>query len=367
MTPEPAAEATTTTAQPVPTAEASTVTEPAASSPAEASKSTESVTTTSTSDTESTADTDSTVEAGPSTTSEATGWTAAQDSLLVAMKARGNSFKQIRQVMPEKTKVQMKERLQHVGALMDIFTTTMKVDVKGKGKAVESDTDEEDSIGGKGKGKETDDETDVETDGEASIKGKGKGKADGGERSKGKGKGKGKAKKAKNQKKVRIAVPEDSTDDEDTDSSAGSAIDPDYWPTGPDDEEFALRGHLKIVEVNSDEDDPIELRGRPVVYMQPEDHLDQEEVGSTFTSHLTLANLCAVDGNALQADEEERRAQVDRDWISLFRQDWQANATKGPQAHAQEHLRGEGGCVGALCFALCRKRSCSRMTLERQQ
>ena len=249
---------------------------------------------------------DETVTAGRS--SAQTGvWTPAQDSLLVLMKARGNSNKAVRKVMPEKTLEEIEERLHHMSGLFDVIAA-MHEDDDDEAEESEQETVEEASTSGKGKGKAS---------GGGSAGGgisKGKEKASGGESAgEGSSKGKGKQKAdeyqgskekikpvAKNQKKVRIADPEVEEDPDFTDSSDDSFIDPeaedlDWWPTGPEDAVYASRRHLKIVEVDSDEEDPIYIQGRPIVYMQPEDHLSKEDVSCKSTPYPTCLILLQME------------------------------------------------------------------------
>ena len=87
-------------------------------------------------------------------------------------------------------------------------------------------------------------------------------------------KGEGKA-----AKKVTFEEPED-------DDSDGSYIDPGYdflsEFDAPEGYELPASGRAKIIEVEDGEQSPYQLRGRPIFYVQPEDHLTQDHVSSVL-------------------------------------------------------------------------------------
>ena len=159
-----------------------------------------------------------------STISDAMAWTAAQDTTLLGMKVQGRSWKEIHETMPEKSIKELKQRFRYF-------------DVDQKGKAQQ---------GGEVKGEESSSKEKIK---ENEIK-----------------------------KTVKVTIPEE-------DDSDASAIDPGDFPEGwtkPANFKAIKKGILKIVEVDPGEEEPTQIRGRPIVYMQPEDKLTESQVGSSF-------------------------------------------------------------------------------------
>lgn len=64
---------------------------------------------------------------------------------------------------------------------------------------------------------------------------------------------------------------------------------------------------FKIIEVDSDEEEPADLRGHPIVYMDPDEGLTEVHVGCPVGLILIVADTTAVDEDAVQADAQERR------------------------------------------------------------
>ena len=177
-----------------------------------------------------------------SVNSDVLAWSAILDSLLVGMRAQGRSWQEIHEVVPHKSIDDIKERAKY-----------LHIDVKSEGKEKSGEaSDSEESIKGKGKGKQA------------------------------KGKGKEPEKKVKFTKPEEESEPEESSDEEYESDSDASATDPGDFPVGwpsPVDQGPKKKGVLRIVEADPGEEEPTEIRGRPIVYMQPEDQLTPGQVG----------------------------------------------------------------------------------------
>jgi len=192
----------------------------------------------------------------PASTAEAStvGWTEYEDAALIGMKAQGKSWKEIHDVTPTRSKTDLKQRFKE-----------LSVDVKGKGKVVSSDE-------GSGQGKK---------EGKKGIL-----KAGGYE--------------------------SDPTDDE--------GIDPRGLPINDikSFKKIKKTGALKIIEVDSDEDEPADLRGHPIVYMDPEAGLSEAHVSCPFSIFLSVADTAAVDEDFVQDDAQERQCQMAGDRIKVL-------------------------------------------------
>lgn len=156
-------------------------------------------------------------------------WTTLEDNALIGMKAQGKSWKEIHDALPTKSKSDLKQRFKEL------------------------------STNAKGKGKER-----VVSFAEGTGQGKKEGK-------KGIMKGAG----------------------SDSDWSSDEGIDPGNFSMS--NHRISLKtkktGTLKIVEVDSDEEMPADLRGRPIVYMDPEAGLTE--------AHVSARSLAAFDSLTL--------------------------------------------------------------------
>ena len=225
-----------------------------------------------------------------SITSATFAWTAAQDAVLIGMCIQHKTWGEIGEAIPEKGMGEIHQRYNYLHLKYHGVPAVEEKDAKGggvmeevvTGKAVneEKGNDKEEEPAGKGKGKEK-------------AKGGGKAKGKGGETKAGPSSSKGKGKE-KVAKKVRIASPEvseasdDGSDsiypnDSDTYSTDTdeSAIDPGDFPRGwtrPANFQRYRKGVLQVVEVDPDEQEPVQIGGKPIVYVQPEDNLDEEMV-----------------------------------------------------------------------------------------
>lgn len=165
---------------------------------------------------------ETTAAANPTSATEANTviWTEMEDTVLIGMKAQGKSWKEIQDALPTKSKNDLKQRFKE-----------LSVDDKGKGK-----------------------------DGVVSF-------AEGGGQNK------------KDAKKGVLKVAGD-----DSDRTDDEGIDPRGLPTS------ATKGFkkskktstLKIIEVDNDKEEPADLRGHPIVYMDPDAGLSEAHVGHHF-------------------------------------------------------------------------------------
>lgn len=163
--------------------------------------------------------------ANPTSATEANtiSWTEMEDTVLIGMKAQGKSWKEIHEALPTKSKNDLKHLKQRFKEL--------NIDAKGK-----------------------------EKDRAVSFtEGTGQGKKDG---KKGVLKGAG----------------------DDSDPTEDEGIDP-RGPLISDTKSFKKNkktSALKMVEVDSDEEEPTDLRGHPIVYMDPDAGLSETHVGYPF-------------------------------------------------------------------------------------
>lgn len=147
-------------------------------------------------------------------------WTEMEDSVLIGMKAQGKTWKEIHDALPTKSKNDVKQRFKELNG-----------DTKGKGK---------DTVVAFGEGN-------------------------------------GQSKKDAKKEILRTAGDgSDGTDDE--------GIDPRGLFTN-DTQNFKRTrktSAFKIIEVDSDEEEPADIRGHPIVYMDPDAGLSEAHVGYLF-------------------------------------------------------------------------------------
>ncbi len=184
------------------------------------------------------------------------GWTGMEDTLIIGMKAQGKTWKEIHDALPMKSKNDLKQRFKELS-----------------NDAKENDKNKAVSFAGEN----------------------GKNKKDG-------------------KKGVLRAEGDDSdrTDDEGIDPRGPFTRDFKSFQKGKKSTTF------KIIEVDSDEEQPADLRGHPIVYMDPDEGLTEAHVGCPVGLILIIADTTAVDEDSVQADAEERRGQVAGDRIEIL-------------------------------------------------
>ncbi|KAL6718171.1 hypothetical protein ACLMJK_004259 [Lecanora helva] len=174
-----------------------------------------------------------------SISSDAQAWSAVQDGTLIGMKLQNHTWNEISAAIPDKTIGDMKARWKKLDG-------DLKRREKGKAKAKDAG---DNAKGGEGSSTKKHNKKDKEQE-----------------------KKKKEPKKPDLVKKtgVNYEYPSDSDSD-------GSFIDPGDVPLTRT-PRLPEKKIVKMIEVDSDEEEPIEVKGRPIVYMQPEDGLDEEEM-----------------------------------------------------------------------------------------